>query len=42
LREPNLDKANPCVSLFIRLRFVFTPSLGLVYISNANPTCSCD
>jgi hypothetical protein len=25
----------------IRLRFVFTPSLGLDYISNANPACSC-
>jgi hypothetical protein len=25
----------------ICLRFVFTPSLGLDYISNANPTCSC-
>jgi hypothetical protein len=23
------------------LRFVFTPSLGLDYISNANPACSC-
>jgi hypothetical protein len=42
LREPNLGKTNPCVSLFIRLRFVFTPSLGLVYISNANPAFSCD
>ena len=25
----------------ICLRFVFTPSLGLDYISNANPACSC-
>jgi hypothetical protein len=25
----------------IHLRFVFTPSLGLDYISNANPACSC-
>jgi hypothetical protein len=23
------------------LRFVFSPSLGLVFISNANPACSC-
>jgi hypothetical protein len=23
------------------LRFVFTPSLGLILISNANPACSC-
>jgi hypothetical protein len=25
LREPNLGKTNPCVSLFIRLRFVLHP-----------------
>jgi hypothetical protein len=41
LREPNLGKTNPCVSLLIRLRFVFAPSLGLAFISNANPSCSC-
>jgi hypothetical protein len=40
LREPNLGKTNPCVSLLIRLRFVFAPSLGLAFISNANPACS--
>jgi hypothetical protein len=33
LREPNLGKTNPRVTLFIRLRFVLHP-LGLDYISN--------
>jgi hypothetical protein len=43
LREPNLGKTNPRVTLPIRLRFVLhLLSRGLVYISNANPTCSCD
>jgi hypothetical protein len=42
LQEPNLGKINPCVTLFIRLRFVLRPSLGLIIISNANPACSCD
>jgi hypothetical protein len=42
LREPNLGKTNPRVTLFIRLRFVCALSRGLVYISNANPACSCD
>jgi hypothetical protein len=28
LQEPNLGKTNPCVTLFIRLRFVFAPSLS--------------
>jgi hypothetical protein len=37
LKEPNLGKTNHRVSLFICPRFVFTLSLGLVYISNANP-----
>jgi hypothetical protein len=41
LQKPNLGKTNPRVTLLICLRFVFPPSLGLVYISNANPTCSC-
>jgi hypothetical protein len=32
LREPNLDKTNPRVSLFIRLRFVLHPlSRTLLY-----------
>jgi hypothetical protein len=25
LQEPNLGKTNPCVTLFIRLRFVLRP-----------------
>jgi hypothetical protein len=42
LQEPNLGKTNHRVSLFIPSRFVLRPlSLGLIYISNANPTCSC-
>jgi hypothetical protein len=41
LQEPNLGKTNPCVTLLICLRFVFALSLGLVYIFNANPACSC-
>jgi hypothetical protein len=42
LQEPNLGKTNPRVTLFICLRFVFHPlSRGLVFISNANPACSC-
>jgi hypothetical protein len=28
LREPNLGKTNPRVTLLIRLRFVFAPSLA--------------
>jgi hypothetical protein len=42
LREPNLGKTNPCVSPLYLLAICFTPSCGLVYISNANPACSCD
>jgi hypothetical protein len=43
LQEPNLGKTNPRVTLFICLRFVLLPlSCGFVYISNANPACSCD
>jgi hypothetical protein len=41
LQEPNLGKTNPRVTLFICLRFVFTLSRGLIYISNANPAYSC-
>jgi hypothetical protein len=42
LREPNLGKTNPRVTLFICLRFVLRPlSRGLDFISNANPACSC-
>jgi hypothetical protein len=41
LQKPNLGKTNPRVTLFICLRFFFTLSRGLVYISNANPACSC-
>jgi hypothetical protein len=42
LREPNLGKTNPRVTLFICLRFVLHHlSRELVYISNANPACSC-
>jgi hypothetical protein len=41
LREPNLGKTNPCVSPLYSFAICFTPSRGLVYISNANPTCSC-
>jgi hypothetical protein len=41
LREPNLGKTNPCVSPLYLLAICFTPSWGLVYISNANPACSC-
>jgi hypothetical protein len=42
LREPNLGKKNPCVSPIYLLAICFTPSCGLVYISNANPACSYD
>jgi hypothetical protein len=41
LREPNLGKTNPCVSPLYLLAICFTPSCGLIYISNANPACSC-
>jgi hypothetical protein len=42
LREPNLGKTNPRVTLFICLRFVFHPlSRTRFFITNANPTCSC-
>jgi hypothetical protein len=42
LREPNLGKTNPRVTLFICLRFVLRPlSRGLDFISNANLACSC-
>jgi hypothetical protein len=37
LQEPNLGKTNHHVTLFICLRFVFTLSFGLDFISNANP-----
>jgi hypothetical protein len=41
LRELNLGKTNHRVSLRIYSRFVFAPSLGLVFISNVNPSRSC-
>jgi hypothetical protein len=42
LREPNLGKTNPRVTLFICLRFVLRPlSRTRFFISNANPACSC-
>jgi hypothetical protein len=41
LQEPNLGKTNLRVSLEYSLGICFAPSLGLVYISNANPACSC-
>jgi hypothetical protein len=41
LREPNLGKTNPCVTLLICLRFVLHPLSRTRFISNANPTCSC-
>jgi hypothetical protein len=43
LREPNLGKTNPRVSLHYSLAICFcTLSHALYYISNANPACSCD
>jgi hypothetical protein len=43
LREPNLGKTNPRVSLHYSLAICFSAlSRGLDYISNANPACSCD
>ena len=43
LQEPNLGKTNPRVSLYYSLAICFHAlSRGLVYISNANPACSCD
>jgi hypothetical protein len=42
LQEPNLGKTNPCVTLFICLRFVFHPlSWTRFFITNANSACSC-
>jgi hypothetical protein len=42
LREPNLGKTNPRVTLFICLRFVLCPlSRTRFFITNANPACSC-
>jgi hypothetical protein len=41
LQEPNLGKTNLRVSLDYSFGICFAPSLGLVYISNANPACSC-
>jgi hypothetical protein len=41
LQEPNLGKTNLRVSLAYSLGICFAPSRGLVYISNANPACSC-
>jgi hypothetical protein len=42
LREPNLGKTNPRVTLLICLRFVFHPlSRTRFFITNANPACSC-
>jgi hypothetical protein len=42
LREPNLGKTNPRVTLFICLRFVLRPlSRTRFFITNANPACSC-
>jgi hypothetical protein len=42
LREPNLGKTNPRVSLHYSLAICFCAlSRGLVCISNANPACSC-
>jgi hypothetical protein len=42
LREPNLGKTNPRVSLHYSLAICFHAlSLGLVFISNTNPACSC-
>jgi hypothetical protein len=42
LREPNLGKTNPRVTLFICLRFVLRPlSRTRFFITNVNPTCSC-
>jgi hypothetical protein len=41
LREPNLSKRNPCVTLLICLRFVLHPLSRTRFISNANPACSC-
>jgi hypothetical protein len=41
LREPNLGKTNPRVTLFIACDLFCALSRGLVYISNANPACSC-
>jgi hypothetical protein len=42
LQEPNLGKTNLRVSLAYSLGICFCAlSLGLVYISNANPACSC-
>jgi hypothetical protein len=42
LQEPNLGKTNSRVTLFYSLAICFASSLGLDYISNANPACSCD
>jgi hypothetical protein len=42
LREPNLGKTNPRVTLYICLRFVLRPlSRTCFIITNANPACSC-
>jgi hypothetical protein len=41
LREPNLGKTNPRVTLLFAYDLFSTLSRGLVYNSNANPACSC-
>jgi hypothetical protein len=41
LREPNLGKTNPVSHSSFGCDLFFTLSRGLVYISNANPACSC-
>jgi hypothetical protein len=41
LREPNLGKTNPCVTLSFACDLFCALSRGLIFISNANPACSC-
>jgi hypothetical protein len=41
LREPNLGKTNPVSHSPFGCDLFFTLSRELVYISNANPACSC-
>jgi hypothetical protein len=41
LREPNLGKTNPRVTLSFACDLFCALSRGLVFISNANPACSC-
>jgi hypothetical protein len=42
LRKPNLGKTNPLSHFLFACDLFSTLSRGLNYISNANPTCSCD